>query len=64
MKISPNRIKKLPKVGSKYPQILNRHITNCKTPFKFCQSGDFSPNLVTLVDGPPKWSSGGSQAYN
>ena len=40
--------KKMTKVGSQFCQILNKVSRNCRTPIIFCQSGEISPNLVTL----------------
>ena len=38
------------KVGSKLGQIINEHSTIWQRFIKFCQSGEISPNLVTLVN--------------
>ena len=43
----PNSIK-IAKVGSKICQTLHRAVQNCPKLLEFCQSGDISPDLVTL----------------
>ena len=45
---SPNSIKTLAKVGSKFWQILNKPSTFCQSPVMDCQSDEILPNLVTL----------------
>ena len=41
--------KKIAKVGNNFCQILNKLSLNCLRPFSFCQSGEISPKLVTLL---------------
>ena len=38
------------KTKFKFCQILNRGFKNCQRLVQFCQSGEISPNLVTLWD--------------
>ena len=45
----PLSIKYLPKVGSKWSQILNKSSISGPKKFVFCQIGEISPNLVTLA---------------
>ena len=40
---------KIAKVGSIISPMQNEGFKNCQRRFKFGQSGDFSPNLVTLL---------------
>ena len=37
------------KVGNTFCQILNKPSQNCQRHFILCQSGEISPNLVTLI---------------
>ena len=41
--------KMLTKVGSNFCPILNKHSHNCPRLLKYCQTGEISPNLVTLI---------------
>ena len=40
---------KIAKIGHKCCQILNLPSKNCQRLLRFCQSGEISPNLVTLI---------------
>ena len=44
---------KFAKVGNNFCQILNKPSLNCQRHFNFCQSGEISPNVVTLTTSPP-----------
>ena len=45
----PKRHTNFVKVGSKICQILNKRSKNCRKLLRFWQSGEISPNLVTLL---------------
>ena len=46
---------KLAKVGLKFCQILNEPSKNCPRLWRYCQSGEISPNLVTLSKLVSHW---------